>query len=337
MSQQVKLNSIHTLRGLASLWVCLFHLTNGSNLITWSALRNFGANGWLGVEMFFVISGFIIPYVLYKSRYSLNDYKSFALKRLVRLEPPYLLSIAFILLLNYASSLSSLYKGAPFHIDSLQVILHLGYLISFFDYAWINPVFWTLAIEFQYYLLLGLLFPFLMKNKTTGLLLTILLILAAFGIETEKLVFRWFFLFFMGFMTFRYFTGLITKNVFFVLVAGGFVGCIYTLGSHQALAGIFSVWFILCFKYHNPVLDFLGNTSYALYLTHVPIGGRIINLGSRFASSEFSQVLVVLLALLASLVSAWLLYRFVEKPAQDWASRISYKKKEVALPCASST
>ena len=62
MSQGGKLNSIHALRGLASFWVCWFHLTRGvSTFPTWQPLRATGTNGWLGVEMFFVISGVIIP------------------------------------------------------------------------------------------------------------------------------------------------------------------------------------------------------------------------------------------------------------------------------------
>ena len=174
MSNGGKLNSIHALRGLASLWVCWFHITYGrASYPTWEPLRATGKNGWLGVEMFFVISGFIIPYVLYKSRYQLGEFKKFALKRFVRLEPPYLASIILILLLNYSSSLSPLYKGEPFTINLTQLMYHLGYLIPFSEYHWINDVFWTLAIEFQYYLLLGLLFPLLMKNRLTGVLISL--------------------------------------------------------------------------------------------------------------------------------------------------------------------
>ena len=325
MSNGGKLNSVHSLRGLASLWVCWFHLTRGGQAYpTWGPLRATGINGWLGVEIFFVISGFIIPYVLYKSRYTLGEYKNFAFKRLVRLEPPYLVSIILILLLNYASTLSSFYKGKPFTVDAIQLMLHLGYLIPFSNYKWINDVFWTLAIEFQYYLLLGLLFPLLMKNKTLGIILTILLIIAAFAVGTDKVVLKWFFLFYMGFMTFRRYAGLDNRPLSLAFVVVGVIGCYYTIGSLAAIAGLFAVWFILFFKYHNSSLEFLGNISYSLYLIHVPTGGRVINLGSRFAVSEISQVLVVVLALGVSLISAWLLYRFVEKPAQEWAAAIRY-------------
>lgn len=326
MVSSSRLNNIHALRGIASLWVCWFHLTRGSKAYpTWEPLRATGINGWLGVEMFFVISGFIIPYVLYRSRYKLCQFKTFALKRLVRLEPPYLVSIGLILVLNFASTLSPLYRGLPFTIDSTQLAWHLGYLIPFTSYKWINDVYWTLAIEFQYYLLLGLLFPLLLKRKSVDMAVALSLAGAAFVIGTDKVVLHWFFLFALGFVAFKYYAGLSGKFTTAILSVAAFAGCWYTLGSYAAYAGLFASVFILFCKHHNPVLEFLGNISYSLYLIHVPTGGRVINLGSRFASSEIAQVGVVVAALAVSIVAAWLLYRFVEKPAQEWAARVRYE------------
>lgn len=320
-----KLTSIHALRGIASLWVCWFHLTRGSSAFpTWEPLRATGINGWLGVDIFFVISGFIIPYVLYRARYSLNQFGIFVLKRLIRLEPPYLVSIVAILALNFASTLSPLFRGPPFHIDFTQLALHVGYLIPFSGLKWLNDVYWTLAIEFQYYLLLGLLFPFLLKRKRVDTLVVLLLALAAFLVETDKLIFHWFFLFFLGFVTFQFHVRLSGKLMSSVLAALAVWGCAHTLGWHAAAAGLFAAGFILLWRHSHPILLFLGNISFSLYLIHVPMGGRVVNLGSRFFTSELGQVFVVITALLVSLLSAWILYRLVEKPAQQWAARIRY-------------
>ena len=62
------------LRGMAALAVCLFHFTCGNPefLSPSDPIRGVGSFGWLGVEAFFVISGFVIPYSLYLRSYRLR-------------------------------------------------------------------------------------------------------------------------------------------------------------------------------------------------------------------------------------------------------------------------
>ena len=55
-----------------------------------SYLAPIGAYGWLGVDVFFVISGFIVPYAMLRAGYTLSAWPTFILKRLIRVEPPYL-------------------------------------------------------------------------------------------------------------------------------------------------------------------------------------------------------------------------------------------------------
>jgi len=73
-------------------------------------------------------------------------------------------------------------------------------------------------------------------------------------------------------------------------------------------------------------LTFLGLVSYSLYLVHVPIGGKVVNLGARYAHGLYSEILVLFLAVTASIFSAYLLYRAVELPSQRVSSKISYKR-----------
>jgi peptidoglycan/LPS O-acetylase OafA/YrhL len=68
----------------------------------------------------------------------------------------------------------------------------------------------------------------------------------------------------------------------------------------------------------------LGAISYSLYLVHIPIGGRVINFGKRFLDSSSGHLLLSIAATVASIAAAYLLYRFVEKPAQSWASKVSF-------------
>lgn len=56
--------------------------------LSWS-----GRNGYTGVYISFVISGFIIPYSLHRGGYTLRNFGRFLIKRGIRLYPPYLISI----------------------------------------------------------------------------------------------------------------------------------------------------------------------------------------------------------------------------------------------------
>ena len=126
---QPRIALIDQMRGLAALSVAWFHLTNTYGE---SWVRALGAYGWLGVEVFFVISGFVIPYSIWTSRelYRLKAYPAFIAKRLMRLEPPYLLSIALVLVLWHASALMPMFQGIPPATEIGQIAAHLFYLTT---------------------------------------------------------------------------------------------------------------------------------------------------------------------------------------------------------------
>ena len=149
---------VEYLRGLAALGVTWFHLTNsyGNGWV-----RASGAYGWLGVEVFFVISGFIIPYFITRAytNYSLAQFPQFVLRRLLRLEPPYLISVVLALALWHLSSMMPGFAGTPPPHSWWQAMAHIAYLIPFTEYQWYNPVYWTLAYEFAFYFAIGIAYP----------------------------------------------------------------------------------------------------------------------------------------------------------------------------------
>ena len=82
-----KFFSVESLRGVAALAVAWFHVTaiHGDS---WA--RSSGHYGWLGVDAFFVISGFVVPYSIARTfpNYTIRDLPNFVLRRATRLEPP---------------------------------------------------------------------------------------------------------------------------------------------------------------------------------------------------------------------------------------------------------
>src|SRR5258708_6301357 len=142
-SGQSRIYTIDSLRGIASLAVCWFHLTNANpTFLPNGILKNSSYYGWLGTEMFFVISGFVIPWALHQADYELKSFGTFVEKRIIRGDPPYLVSIVIILALGFISSHLPGFRGEPFSVSPILVLLHLGYLNVFFGYEWLNPVFW---------------------------------------------------------------------------------------------------------------------------------------------------------------------------------------------------
>lgn len=324
------IGSIDLLRGLAALSVAGYHFICGGNLTFdnkgW--VYSVGDLGYLGYYVFFIISGFVIPWTLHANRYTLKNYLTFIAKRIIRLEPPYLLSIALLLLLNYLSSLSPMFKGPAFSIDWQNLLFHIGYLNAFLGKPWLNPVFWTLAIEFQYYILMGIFYVIIISRKLSTRLIVYFIPLALFlifrGAGHGRFLHNFLPLFMIGFLCFQKKSGFISFAEFFLLV----VPLILISTTFHPLTPL------LCFLTAYMILDFdvkrrggvvLGKISYSLYLLHVPIGGKVVNLFSRWANTVLLKIAVVAIAFLVSLGAAALYYKFIEKPSMDLSKKIKYK------------
>lgn len=321
---------IEPLRGLAAFAVAWFHFTNGAGLLREGWLKSSGKYGWLGVEVFFVISGFIIPYSLYRAGYRFPEHMGrFILKRIIRLDPPYIVAIVATISLGYLSAASPWFRGSPPQIEWITLALHLGYLNAFFGFPWVIPAFWTLAIEFQFYLLISITFPVLASTSRLSRTMMLALFLGLpFLIPAETIVFRHLGLFALGIVTFQKHCGLISRRAFFVYLPIAALVAALSLGAMGAIAGLMAAWAIAFLKIPSwTPLTWLGVVSYSLYLLHVPIGGRAVNLGSRWAHDTPSQVVVLLLAVAVSLAASYLMYRLVEVPAKRFSSSLRYGRK----------
>jgi peptidoglycan/LPS O-acetylase OafA/YrhL len=301
--------------------VCLFHFSSSSNYLPdGNVLKVVGSYGAYGVQMFFVISGFVLPYSLSKSGYTLGNFGNFVLRRIVRLDPPYILSIVIVVILAYVSTLSPLYRGKPFQFNWGDALFHLGYLNSFVGRPWLSPVYWTLAIEFQFYLLLGLLYPVFSNsnNFTRGIIIVVFLSLALW-LRDLGLIFCHGPLFLMGIFSFLCYQRKLKAVPFFLLLA-----VCYAIGwssfSPKAITfGLCTVPAIFLLNVSNRFLLFLGQISYSLYLLHVPIGSRVTNLTEALTTDVTLRLMGIALAFGASIVASALFYRFVEEPAIRWS------------------
>lgn len=136
------------LRGIAALMVVFYHCGVGLQA------SPFFVPGYTGVHLFFVLSGYLIarPFLacLVADR-PLPSWRRYAVRRLVRIYPTYLVALAGFIAMRVAGHLHAPARGDV--IRHVFLIFNWGRPAEFFT---INIVMWTLAIEAQFYVLLPL-------------------------------------------------------------------------------------------------------------------------------------------------------------------------------------
>ena len=169
-----RLFGLDTLRAFAVLIVMLYHLTIFGELP--SRLRIVTSYGWMGVDLFFVLSGFLIgqqalkPY-LTRQRFSIPE---FYRRRAYRILPAYLVVLTLYFLfpgLREAPRLAPLWKFLTF-------TMNIGFSFDrrCFSHAW------SLCVEEYFYLVLPLLVALLMRRPSARKTVAILASVTIFGI-----------------------------------------------------------------------------------------------------------------------------------------------------------
>jgi peptidoglycan/LPS O-acetylase OafA/YrhL len=219
-----------------------------------------------------------------------------------------------------------------------NLMLHPLYLVPWLHGEWMNPVFWTLAIEFQYYLAILMLGQPLLSD-TTILKRTILVVVfvLSFATTDTRLLFVYLPLFAFGFIYFLY----QTKRIIPIEAASWGAAFILPAWTHLGLQSVaaasitVALFQVTVLERFTPLL-WLGSISYSLYLVHVPIGGRIINFANRYSLTLTTQILAVVIACSASLAAAFILWRLVEVPSQRASQKYRFLTKARPQPPATS-
>jgi peptidoglycan/LPS O-acetylase OafA/YrhL len=305
---------VDALRGAAALGVCIFHLCSPTgqpilhSIVPVSAVTHYGV---FGVTVFFVISGFIIPYTMDRAGYRIRFFPRFLLRRLARLEPPYLASIAFALLLGIAGAATPGFRGQPFEWSVPQILSHAGYLTGLLGYEWLNIVFQIGAIIVC--AAAPLLTPSIPAPTAEAFFPTLILpLLPAFS---------------AGVLTFKFFTGRAQDFWFWPALATLTLLTAWRDGIPFAVAAGATAAIIA--TVHLPrirPLAYLGAISYSLYLVHVPISVRLSNLANRLGSSLALEFAVIFAALGVCIAAAAVFHWLVERPSVELATRVGYRQ-----------
>lgn len=306
-SQAAHLPQLTWLRGIAALLVLFSHI-NRANEASYSGelkqeflLLNWLDLGSFGVALFFTLSGCTLYLSASTQGFpNLKSWGEFYVKRFFRIWPTFAVSISVYLLAGIAFHDILLpyrneWLGSQF-VSSYTTNDIINYLLLIFNFTGpaglFNNAFWSLPVEFQYYLALPILVVLLQKLGPLALLVTViighLLYKADFNQIDSTLVFRLFFTFALGILA-----GHIYKKCLFRIKSRFTTPILFALfiftyhfsnGSFSefsmpsewivyGLVAVSSVTLIVLTNLSLPrkldsALTFYGNISYSLYLFH---------------------------------------------------------------------
>jgi peptidoglycan/LPS O-acetylase OafA/YrhL len=156
------IDSLDGLRGIAILLVFLFHYLprNPSNPLSLVA-----SLGWTGVDLFFVLSGFLITGILYQSVGMAGYFTVFYIRRALRLLPLYCLAVAIVLSVAATLHTRMTWQAIPFYIYGANIVLATKHGAPDFT-PYFNCVhFWSLSLEEQFYSLWPLAIFFVRRRR----------------------------------------------------------------------------------------------------------------------------------------------------------------------------
>jgi peptidoglycan/LPS O-acetylase OafA/YrhL len=324
-----KLNlQIQYLRGISILFVFLFHL----NEKFFNAL-------YIGVDIFFIISGYVIASSIFNEINQSNKFNlfNFFLKRIKRIYPAL---IIFLFLFNFIFFIFLTYGDSDYINIFLSSFLSIFGVSNFFyllnpalnyfqtDFRWLIHM-WSLSAEIQFYFFIALFFFFLRKQKKLFVGLLLILTLCSFILFLNHFnnYFSNFYSFFsrlweflIGVMIFLFKKNTIIKikflNKFYLI----FIVIIFLLANFifseihyrilipLTIALIIPILFISNNDVHLPLyklLVFYGNISYSFFLWHLPIISlfKVFNINFFFIFF-FSLILTTIISLIS--------YKYIE-------------------------
>jgi exopolysaccharide production protein ExoZ len=298
MSSKKIINSIQFLRGFAALAVVIHH-TGGY------VKRYFEPNllfadkfsiGFAGVDLFFVISGFIIHFTSKKYLDNPSKLKEYLQKRFIRVYPIYWIITTILFFSSWLIVL--LLNKNIFSIGYPNTFLAYIQTYTLFPLHFaINPVTWTLSYEIFFYLC----FALLIISKRLWIIPALILAISFYNIfisvpETIEVKLNYFnfifsgynFEFMLGFLIYQFYKKIKLSSIISVILLISAISIIvlfgYEIGDYDSYKrvltfGLPSGLILLAFLNleQNKAISFpkftivLGDTSYALYLIHFPM------------------------------------------------------------------
>lgn len=351
-----KLVFAHQLRGIAALLIVITHYFGvyyGAQgvvaMLTASPDLHLVAPAWLpymdfpylkgpfGVAVFFLISGFVIPFSLQKQHGA-----GFLLARALRIYPTYIACLTLGLL---AVTLSALHWQLPFPPDWKRIAANALLVHNLANFGTYDAVNWTLSIELKFYLLAALCAPALVQRKPAvlALLTTVIIglgwlqphavalqpLLGALSSDLNYVIFM-----LIGVLFYQHYqrllsTAALVGGATLLLAAFLLAWRIGPQGAQVPVLAEYYVYALLVFgagyalrERFRPLrtLDFLADISFPLYAVHPLVGYVMLKLLMQHGL-HFGPAVCVTLA--SAVALAWLLHHIIETPSTAWGKQLA--------------
>lgn len=335
----VHLYEIDLLRFLAAFAVMLYHYIFSSagaeslHSFRIPELVPFAKYGYLGVQLFFMISGFVIS-----NSVRASGLAQFVASRAARLYPAFWVCCTITFVVTY------LCGGGEFVVSTRQFLVNLTMFSGFVRVPPIDAVYWTLFIEIHFYVLMSFILAFRMGDRLQMMVIVWLVAQGAsklLGLETiDRVLLGPHTPYFLGGILFSIVKqdGASRMRILLIILtwvwalmsafdAIPFAEAQYHVAFSQwIVAGVLSVFFVVFLAismgtnpiFLSPRVAVLGAVSYPLYLLHANVG---IILLSKLSSVRHPEI-VVSFTVAAMVVASWLVHRGVERVLQGPLARL---------------
>lgn len=322
-----RLSLLDCVRFLAAIMVVLFHyafngIINGkiSSISHIPSVVEWAKYGYLGVELFFMISGYVI---FFSARNSTASH--FIVSRAVRLYPAYWFSILL------TSFFAMQWGGEQMSVSLLQIAANFSMLQSFMGFEHVDGVYWTLVYELAFYFAVFLLLALgFQKNLNSIFMCWPILFYAAIVLDKQWLPYLGgYYYYFSAGAIFAIARDSFNWRTALSLIASYTLCMSFSVGkatqltqskgfeySPVVIGAVVTVFFAL-FSFQNtkkaqslklPMSRTVGSLTYPVYLIHAHLGYMFIN----YFATEENKIAIYILAIFLVLAVAFFVHKVVE-------------------------
>lgn len=333
------LRNIQALRGLAALAVVTVHMD------FLRQIAGIPANGAAGVDLFFVISGFVMTLTISRSAGG----TAFLLGRLARIAPMYWL----VTLAVFAVAVLHPQLLGATTASTGELLKSLAFIPFIKSNGLVQPMLlvgWTLNLEMFFYLILALSYANVSSSRSLALTAAGLLTITAFGYldHPSSRILQFYcdpivieFIFGMVIAKFMVNGNLATRIHPFVLLSGAIMAAVLLFTSEsllphlpraigEGLPAALLVFLAIQLEQHgfsvrSVAILAIGDASYSLYLTHLFVVRLMQKLLLPHAAQPLAAFGAIALSTMAAALVALVAYRYLEKPLSLHAKRLALR------------